>query len=854
MQTAGNVRKTGRPSQVCTNCRRKKVKCNRRTPCDKCIKSNLIDSCSYGPKDYSFSVNDPSPGSQYLEERVFHPSTTTEANDDNDLNNESPDTPLSRQTSTLFNYQSMEFKKPLFVKKGNRGVEFKSPLSLESIFSNNKQFVKFRSLMPFLFNVEARDSYDEKQKIVSEKELQIYAMTHTQQDIVDLVRTYIVPNGKEVRECLQRFGTELAAGTNYVILPGSVAYAYINRTIDMNRFCDETYMCSFASDPEKAVCFGMIFIILKAVTSITQFEENDKVRNMIGIGPEAITECALLCMSVVRSLGEPTFDELLALLLYRLLYFLNDSVSEHSNATLVMGSVMKLTYHFGIHIRCDHIEGYSEQEVTGIWNVIQFIDAVTSVYEGTLLTIDYRYCIPRLFEYWEPIVLYLRNLVAMFSSVSPISLNEIIDLATSATKLFSVFQTFDCLLNDEVHGPMKYLFSLIVKSDFVVCYQTLMLCLRLSLDEIDRLPYSPTEQELKMVNEMKVKIECQLLYSIILTCGIIKKVTSGEIPHEIERVQLMVAMRVLFSKFMDVTNNVIFSYLSVFNGRGKGNALVAERYTDITMHQAEETLSKDIDSLSLHDLDSQRMIHLMQSVPRLNEYLIDVYLSVTDRNIIFAQTKFDTHFKFLVFVSRLLQNVYEYADKHQTNASDVAFKSDYWKRIIDETTGYFLKNGSVLSPEGQIDHSAEYKDIASPQGTHYPARTASGTGVGSVNAMAYDESSVHSLDCVTSPMRPTFDAHAYEDTAVPMGFPDSNTYKHGKHFNPEDWAFLASTELRDSLGYAASNGVGNSPNGIQEPDSSMGNEFTTTIANGGTDDVNFSGKPDVDEIYHMFFG
>ncbi|CAI5758845.1 unnamed protein product [Candida verbasci] len=41
------TRKRKRPSLVCTNCRRKKVKCNRESPCSNCVKSKCPNSCIY---------------------------------------------------------------------------------------------------------------------------------------------------------------------------------------------------------------------------------------------------------------------------------------------------------------------------------------------------------------------------------------------------------------------------------------------------------------------------------------------------------------------------------------------------------------------------------------------------------------------------------------------------------------------------------------------------------------------------------------------------------------------------------------------------------------------------------------
>lgn len=43
------IKRRKRPSLVCENCKRKKIKCDKSEPCSQCIKSNSADSCRYDP-------------------------------------------------------------------------------------------------------------------------------------------------------------------------------------------------------------------------------------------------------------------------------------------------------------------------------------------------------------------------------------------------------------------------------------------------------------------------------------------------------------------------------------------------------------------------------------------------------------------------------------------------------------------------------------------------------------------------------------------------------------------------------------------------------------------------------------
>lgn len=741
---------------------------------------------------------------------------------------------LSRRDSPLFNYQTLQFKKPLFVKSGNRGVSYKSPYSMQSILNNNEKFSQFKSLMPMLFHKKSKEMYNEKQRAKSEKELQMYYSSHSQQDVISVVKNFIVPHGREVQKCLERFGAEFAIGTNYLILAESVALSHINRTLDVNRFTDEDYMCKLASDPERTATFAMIFTILITVTSVRKFEEQNTVEPMIRIDSEKITDSAVICLSAMRSQNNVTFDQVLALVLYRVMYFRNDSKSEYSNSMSVLDAIIKMSYRLGIHIQCDHIEEYSETEVRGVWNMIQFIDAVSAALDGTFLHIDYRYCIPRLFDYWEPIILYLRNLVMIFNSVSPISLNEILDLAVSATKIFSVFQPFDLLLSDKVHGSVKYLASLWVKSDFVICYQTLMLSVRLSLDEIDNLSYKPQMKELALVEEMKTKIECQLFHSILLTNGIIKRVISGEISREVERVQFMSSMRVTFSTFMEVNNNMIFAYLSLFSGKKQVKEMKSSRYTDIPLLEAEEILSQDIDTMSLTEFNIQRMVGLMQSFQRLNEYLIDFYISVANRNSVFEDAKFNMHFKFLVFICRLLQNVQEYTQNCQAFGVTLNFDSNDWKKIIDKTVEYFRKNGDHVSTkrttEQLLENDAFSSEVISPS----------------------NNNSTQQFSQI-SPLPSEFDTSKRSNSLGLENFWETGLYDPSKHLCDADWAFLKSDEIRHSLRYDANN-VSETNKYDERIRTYNDQPYVAKETDGGINGVSYPARTSFDEIYRKFFG
>ena len=726
------AKKTSRPSFVCTNCRRRKVKCDRKVPCTRCMKSGLTQTCTYTVNldDLGrFEVSGPNAfrgdedGEQDEVEGVLksrplglpdgrpnglYPNASTDGSQStgsmgNFTGNDGQDTLVFRKSqSALFNYRTLHYKRPYFVKDGD-SVKYLSPISFEAIFSNNKLFVKFRSMMPFLFEqkekeVEAR----RKTKLVNE-EIRILSECYTKAEIDSLITQIVLPNVDAVKERISYFDQDLKSVMMCMFLP----------TSDLASFMD-THFVPYPANPGHYVynpppadshegvsyaIFANIFCIVQLVTIVTEMDEATNFQHALTFPVEHIGYLALKCMCFADYKNKPTFELLLAFLLYRINFYVIDSVSATSNSSVFFKIALEIAYNLGIHIRCDQFENHSEEDVRAAWNVIQFMDSVISLYMGEPLRIDYRYCVPRLYEYWEPIVLYLRNVVASFNSTEPISLNEIIDLANFAANLLAIFKPFDELLNDTTYGPVQYMFSLVIKADFVICYQMLLFILRLSIDEINELPITVDEDDAALVEDLKVKSECHLFYSLVVTFSLMKKISNGKISHRKQSVKLMVALRLLFSRFMVVGNKLIFCYLSVFNTKPKKMGLAPPsteiftkneelKFSDISLFDAEKYLCRGLNGISVDDPEFKKMKALMKSLLSINEFLTDFYMSISDKSPLLLYGKFSSHFKFLMFICILLKNVYDFENFWSTRDEQVRFKIDYWKHVIDKTASY----------------------------------------------------------------------------------------------------------------------------------------------------------------------
>jgi hypothetical protein len=743
---SGAIRKNNRPSLVCTNCRRRKVKCDRKLPCTRCVKSKLTDTCSYDSildfnalidgdcNNLSSNLND------NYDNIINNNDNIDDNNNDNNSNNNNIDIDINSDTarnsfesnstsaytrydSPLFNYKTLEYKKPLFTKDDN-SVSYESPLTLDSISNNNLQFSKFRNIMSYLFASKEIDVYSKKLHDDSNLELKLLYDIYSKETIDEYVEHIILPNINAVNERLFYFNRDLKNKTLCVLLPVDDLIALFNKIIipDINNPGTFIYNHNELKNKTDYSIFACILGILRVVLTITEYDETIKFNYKLNINYEKLTELTLKFLSFSNYKLKPNFNLLLGFLLYRMSYFLTDSVVVNSNAGIFFDISVNIAYKLGIHIDCNQIKGTDEDLVRGVWNLLQLIDSITGVHTGELSKIDYRYCVPSLYEHIEPFVLFFRQIVSLLNSVSPISLNDIIELAETSSRLLSVFKNFNELLFSEPKGPIENLFSIVLKSDLIICFQTLLLVLRFSIDDINKkVSIKINDQDLLLVEEYKERTEIQLFYTLVLSFDLIRKVSNGKMSNYLQSVRLTISLRLLFSKFLAINNKIIFSYLSVFkrhqlkdklvfknNINNNNNNNIYKKFSDITLQDTETYILKGLDNICKSDTQFENMAELMTSLPLLSDYLMEFYISISDKTVLILSGRFSIHFKILLFLCILLKNTHEYIELKSHEIENYHFKFEDWKQVMDNTTSFFTHADNDTNGINQMDNELRF--------------------------------------------------------------------------------------------------------------------------------------------------
>lgn len=671
-----------RPSLVCTNCRRRKVGCDKLQPCTRCVKSNLAFSCRYTTTNNDNGISKPiSPiNKEFSQQRRLDNSLCTAKTID--IKHLSADTTQqnTRQNNIFFNYRSLAFKKPSFTEDKDHNITYCSPLSDESTFNNNKPFVKFESMFPYLDDLKEETRRQKEENELSSREILILNTVFNEAEVLGFINNFIIPNFEAINERIYYFNSDLKTGPFNSFLPVLTIYKKFNQCFRFENgkiiFQKKTGLSDYA---EIAVALALVRVVILS----TRHGNSVIFKTQLNIKYDTLSDSVLRFVSISSFRSKPTFDALLAIMIFRTSYFICDYVSINSNAKIFFELAIEMCFKLGVHVNCGAINGYTEDEVKSVWNDLQFIDGVVSIHTGEMLKLDYRYCIPNLYDYWEPIILYVRKLSDLFLSTRPISLNELLEMVDAVAHLLPIFKPFDKILDDTQYGPVQYLFSLTIKCDFIICYQILLFKIRLNIDELYNFPMEATAADIALIDEIKQKTEIQLFNSFFLTFEMMKKIANGDISLKHQSLKIMGMMKLFFSRFITTGNKIC--QLCIFSRDQPVQFKGFDSHNDrgISLAESEAFMRKEIDMISPRDYIFQVAAFYRNSISAISDYLMNFYHCVSNKSILLQGGTLALNFKVMLFICSLIKNLLDY--RHNMN-SPSNFQHSDWNNVVQKTT------------------------------------------------------------------------------------------------------------------------------------------------------------------------
>ncbi|VEU23749.1 DEKNAAC104882 [Brettanomyces naardenensis] len=633
-------RKRNRRFQACTECRRKKIKCDRKNPCSRCIKSHLY--CEYKTPsgvwiDETRPKNELSDGSStattpadiqsqlnYLKGMIEtirqgerkHTSIII----DNDYKESVSVSILDRKLSSL--------KQTAILYKPSRTL-FLGPLSQHRILGTAPIFRFLAQGLKTTLNDERREwkrlhkGYDHNMNFLN--------CDVDEESVIKLVKKVICSYYYAVQERLVYFQNNL----NRLLYNNFVPMGVIHSLFLSHFSISENGVVIF-DRPKKCYAYADISAITGIVYLVLIFtrynNESSKFRHQLPIEANELSLLTLSLLNLSQFRRKRTHEALLTLIFLRSGLFIHDNsegANEEINSYPLFQMCLDYCYQMGLHYDPDTIDSctyrdklvmrtrmMSAQESRELWNYMQTIDAMYSTICGSPLLINYDYCMgfhkQSNFFYdkaREEATLLLRSTSKLGNSLSPISLRELLDQIKGAISFcsqipFKIMKGGD--LDEFAHlCRLKLLILQVTES---LCRMVIVGISDLyhndSLELSDRGASSALQSIVKEMNRISLLCSTVTLFHIITICE--GKSTFGEEADG----KYIVYFRDVFSRTMGMSSIIWFNYL--FSRAVKSSELATDQQVDGLL-QAYPADEEDSDTHWTGELNLNVLEHALYS-------------------------------------------------------------------------------------------------------------------------------------------------------------------------------------------------------------------------------------------------
>ncbi|GMG28349.1 unnamed protein product [Ambrosiozyma monospora] len=501
------TRKRNRPSFVCSNCRRKKIKCDKQSPCHNCVKAKIDNSCQYGipSEDHLLQRNDQTNDkletAPTLNENTPSPATTIHSEMEEmrakiiSLENllkertnaslNSPRENISLISSSMGNIdissnshtqrqkkQKLEgilnlkldsLKRYKIAQKPSRTTYYGPFSTFASIGSKTSA----TTVMMFANFLESeRNAFKDLHGKAPYMPMILNARVEKKK-VLETIENDILPHCNALFSRISYFRSNL----NDLLYNGFVDMPYIMERFNNYFHKTPDYNFIFVR-PKKEYEYAELALIFAVAYSSSPFCDMDPaVSSSIQLPQETkktIIQLCTDCYSISKPQQKHNFSALLTLVIVRDIFFTHsqtgtDAIDE-SKSYGVVRETIDLAYRLGLHRdptdqeyivinKKSHGSIYHLPPLNSrsLWSYLKMLDASYSLYIGLPLLISDVFSDSSL----PPMV--GSNMFAIFTdleretsvlmnSVSPISLNDLLRLREKYLKLNSSFETFEELI------------------------------------------------------------------------------------------------------------------------------------------------------------------------------------------------------------------------------------------------------------------------------------------------------------------------------------------------------------------------------------------------------------------------
>lgn len=703
-----------RPSFVCTNCRHRKIKCDKGNPCKHCICLGIGDTCQYVVPDLSHLLM---PQGETTPEAELQSEMDTLKRHLSELESKVRRYRANRtdQGASILDLKFPKFKKTT-LQVGSEHQRFFGGMSGNPM-TGNSRYSDFRdSLKGFLENET------ENWRHLHPVEVDTVELLYTkssEKDVLEEASELLLPN---VSAYIERF-KYVEKHREFLSFLGFVSMPLIYRSLDQvvndlgsgPRLKQQLSLVDFAK-------LAMMFSLVKFVEMLTAHDDLTNFQHSLDEDHNKRLIVGVKLLRLSRYSQYPSIYSLYALLMTRLNRFMFETDEIHRSggyhSCSLFHAALDMSWQLGVHRNQQLVDidmmsndSFLPSNIE-LWSHIRLLDALYSCDMGGPLMISGKFSdTPSGVEWREKIIQIYRKVAFAVTSVTPVSIRELVELLDELMDVASLSETFSVLLRKKGEGEDLAANHLYQKLRLLETYQRLCLYIKQTVEDIS---FLDGEDEWKKLDDKDVlelahldqKLTNRATSCSLMFLALIHELCNGD---TVAGTRYIGAIKPTLTRILrNCCGNLVGCFFirntklkklvmrpcntrklandealgQWFLKAGSNNVPTKFIKCDISaIDELEPSIYTGINEMDLTDKASQLLHTLIWDPHKIIGFFSDFYRGVIKDSLMATSYAFFIKFKYLLMICYLLQTLVE----AKLAPHDLDLRSSAWHRVIEET-------------------------------------------------------------------------------------------------------------------------------------------------------------------------
>lgn len=717
-----------RASLVCTNCRQRKIKCDKKKPCTNCIKSSLIHSCAY-PHELTQVLPKVVEDSTHLErELTVVPTSQPSCCKNDNINNIT-----GKYDDTSILDQKFEIFKNFIVLQKPSNTQLR-PFIFSCYSKNHILSYKFIYSFKYILNRE-RDLWKSKNIHTSRFKLAELGFNDTAEEdqkiLIKSVTELICNNYQAVLERLNYFQSKL----NKILFESCIPMGVV-QLIFQHYFTLKPTGAEF-NPPKKMFEYAIVSLIAAIVEMSNIFSKYDNIEFnfLLPAQNNEFNELAVRLLNASNYRRKRSIFAVYTLLILRLsLMIYGDAQScgvNMQNSIPLFRSVIGICMDMGIHLDQDKVyyldnlnensylnsisfaKEISVEQLKRLWNHLLLLDAMYFIDSSTAPIIDKRFCHGYYREIYgasgviEKFVNIIPNIATDLIGCAPTTLNTLVASVSEISKLLSELPQFDSFATVEKHEDQWYIYALkfkVLKLLFAYEFQITSLLddEHITSNFTDTVLQNEGNKEIIKSLRKECTVKCKLIY--ILALDIMLKMAKASLSEK-----FIFYNKGMFSLWI---GNSTLAFIDLIVSKDPNKKRISKRGFSTNKQNTFKLPPPPVFDTSkmeeiLYNFSGENHSYLLSEFQEscrpdmLVSFLTHVYENMLNFEVLFSDYRFFVMTKCFLFA---LYFMYSYINFYYDPDFEISSNFDKIRNFTEKIISKFLQQGRLthLLPPDQI--------------------------------------------------------------------------------------------------------------------------------------------------------